>query len=249
MCTLPARSFFAYSLWMARLRFYPWTLSILFFLNSSASAAPPNHAVTFGKWTTVQASPESGSAPGEEKPFPLKVRALLIDGTVKEYTFGAPHDFTDRLFVVRRAFRINDNLPQESTSAPHWKWERGGWLLVDRITGHISSIDLPDFEASFSIASWYRDYAAYCGFTEDEKKVYAVVAQLGRRKPILKKILEGPNPEPTGSLADSLCAIAWQRNPSRVTFEAAGVTKQTFAIRGHTADVLIEPEDDEEASK
>ena len=121
----------------------------------------------------------------------LKVRPLLIDARIKEFTLGTAHDVTDRLFVVRRAFRVNDSLPQESPSAPHWQWQRGGWLLVDRVTGHISPINLPEFDAFYSAASWYRDYAAYCGVAEDGKKVYAVVAQISRRKPVLKKLLEG----------------------------------------------------------
>ena len=41
----------------------------------------------------------------------LKIRALLVDGVLKEWTTGDAHDVTDRSFVVRRAIRINDTLP------------------------------------------------------------------------------------------------------------------------------------------
>ena len=75
----------------------------------------------------------------------IKIRALIVDGRVKEYVLGAPHEVTERLFVVRRAFRVNDSLPEDS--APRWQWQRGGWLLVDRVTGHISPINLPEFDA------------------------------------------------------------------------------------------------------
>ena len=78
--------------------------------------------------------------PNEGKCLDLKVRALYVDSRVKEFTLGASHDITERLFVVRRAFRVNDNLPGESISAPRWVWQRGGWLLVDRMTGHVSAI-------------------------------------------------------------------------------------------------------------
>ncbi len=63
----------------------------------------------------------------------MKVRALVIDGRVKEYALGMPHDVTERLFVVRRAFRVNDSLPEDS--GPRWQWQRGGWLLVDGSQG------------------------------------------------------------------------------------------------------------------
>jgi hypothetical protein len=148
---------------------------------------------------------------------------------------------------------VNDSLPQESTAPPHWQWQRGGWLLVDRVTGHISSINLPEFDVTYSAASWYRDYAAYCGVSEDGKKLYAVVAQIGRRKPVLKKPLEGETiaaAETKSAVPDSACPIpAWQRAPARVTFEPAGAAKQTFAIRGHVVDLITEEEDDEEVSK
>jgi len=124
---------------------------------------------------------------------------------------------TDRLFVVCRAFRVNDSLPQESTSPSHWTWQRGGWLLVDCTTGHISLINLPDFDVLYSSASWYRDYAAYCGVSDDGKKVYAVVAQINRRKPILKKPIEGLNiaDKQMNASPDSACpAPAWELPPA-----------------------------------
>ena len=161
----------------------------------------------------------------DDKPLTLKVRPLLVDARVKEFTLGPAHDVTDRLFVIRRAFRVNDSLPQEAASPPHWQWQRGGWLLVDRLTGRISPINLPEFDALYSAASWYRDYAAYCGISEDGKKLYAVVAQITRRKPVLKKPLDGQT-IPENAATDSACPTpAWQRSPARVTFEPAGAPK------------------------
>jgi hypothetical protein len=211
------------------------------------------HTIIFGKWTTVQWFPESAGGEGNGKPLTLKIRPLLVDAHVKEFTLGLTHDVTDRLFVVRRAFRVNDSLPQESNSPPHWQWQRGGWLLVDRTSGHISPINLPEFDVLYSAASWYRDYAAYCGVSDDGKKVYAVVAQISRRKPILKKPLDGENiagKEIKDASDNSACPVpAWQRAPARVTFEPAGAPKQTFAIRGHVVDLASDSEEDEEASK
>src|ERR1700720_3293516 len=154
--------------------------------NIGAAAAKP-HVFTFGRWISVPWLP-GGKA---HTPVTLKVRGLSLDGRVREYTLGLPHEVTERLFVVQRAFRVNDSLPSEPASSPHWLWQRGGWLIVDRVTGHIAAIALPEFDAYYSAATWYRDYIAYCGISEDGKQLYAVVAQLGRRKAVLKKLLAG----------------------------------------------------------
>ena len=231
-------------------------IGFIFVAHAVSVAASKPHILTFGKWATVQWVPDSMRSPEGDpplaSPLTLKVRPLLVDSHVKEFTLGAIHEVTERLFVVRRAFRINDSLPQEVTSPPHWQWQRGGWLLVDRVTGHISPINLPEFDVLDSAASWYRDYAAYCGVSDDGKKLYAIVAQINRRKALLKKLLDAARPGNTeirNTAVDSACAIpTWQRNPSRVSFEPAGGPKQTFAIRGHSVDLLTE-EEDEEASK
>ena len=212
-------------------------------LTSTADAATKVHVITFGKWTSAQWF--AGGT--DDKAMIIKIRALVIDGRVKEYVLGAPHEVTDRLFVVRRVFRVNDSLPEDT--APRWQWQRGGWLLVDRATGHISPINLPEFDASYSAASWYRDYVAYCGVADDGKKTYAMVAQLSRRKPVLKKALSNDG-VPEDAAPDSECPLpVWQRNPVRVSFEPAGSAKQIFAIRGHVVDLVNDVEEEEEGSK
>ena len=226
---------------------------LIILTQASALAATKPHIITFGKWITVQCFPQSSTGDTNDKPLTLKVRPLLVDTHIKEFTLGLAHDVTDRLFVIRRAFRVNDSLPQEPTSPPHWQWQRGGWLLVDRTTAHISPINLPEFDVVYSAASWYRDYAAYCGISDDGKKIFAVVAQITRRKPVLKKLLDGASiaaVETNDALSDSACPVpAWQRAPARVTFEPAGALKQTFAVRGPVVDLASDSEEDEEASK
>jgi hypothetical protein len=205
-------------------------------LTAAASGASKIHIISFGKWTSVT---WSSGALADEKPVSIRIRPLLVDGLVKEYVLGAPHDVTDRLFVIRRAFRVNDSLPADT--APRWQWQRGGWLLVDRMTGHVSAMNLAEFDPLYSVAAWYRDYAAYCGVGEDGRKTYMVVAQLNRRKPILKKAL---GDLPDDALPDSACpSPVWERNPARVTFEPAGSPKQTFAVRGRVVDVVSEEEE------
>lgn len=209
------------------------------FFCGNAIGAPKVHTIAFGKWMSVQWLTGIGAA---NKAETLKIRALVVDGRVKEYVQGASHEVTDRLFVVRRVFRINDGLAEDTN--PRWQWQRGGWLLVDRVTGRISAINLPDYDPFYSAASWYRDYVAYCGVSDDGKKTYAIVAQLSRRKPVLKKILGEGVADDAGP--DSACsAPEWQRGPVRVSFES-GSSKQTFAIRGHVVDVVADvPEDDD----
>lgn len=223
-----------------------WVIGVCCMVSLSAARGTGKvHVIAFGKWTPVQWIPGTGVE--SEKPVAVKIRALVVDGGVKEYVLGAPHEVTDRLFVVRRVFRVNDSLPEDSNT--HWQWQRGGWLLVDRVTGRISPVNLPEFDALYSAASWYRDYVAYCGVADDGKKTYAMVAQLSRRKPVLKKPLSNDG-VPDDAAADSACpAPAWQRGPMRVSFEPAGGAKQTFAIRGHVVDMVNDVEEEEEGSK
>ena len=207
---------------------------------AAAGAVAKTHVIVLGKSMTVQWLPGMG----EEKAVTLKIRPLLVDGLVKEYVLGSPHEVTERLFVVRRVFRVNDSLPEEPTV--RWQWQRGGWLLVDRGTGRISAINLPEFDAFYSALSWYRDYAAYCGVSDDGKKTYAMVAQISRRKPVLKTPLSNEGAS-EGAGPDSACAApGWQRGPVRVSFEAKGAAKQTFAIRGHVVDVVSDVEEEDE---
>jgi len=123
---------------------------------ASAAAVPKPHVISFAKWTTAKWF--VGSA--DNKVLGLKIRALYVDTRLKEFTTGPAHDVTDRLFVVRRMFRLNDTLPEESGTSPRWLWQRGGWLMVDRVTGRVSQINLPEFDPFYSTASWYRDYVA-----------------------------------------------------------------------------------------
>jgi hypothetical protein len=214
--------------------------AILFaFCAASAVALPKPHVITFGKWTAAKWY----VGPADDKVLDLKIRALYVDTRLKEFTTGPAHEVTDRLFVVRRVFRLNDTLPEEAGPMPKWVWQRGGWLLVDRVTGRVTQINLPDFDTFYSTPSWYRDYVAYCGVSDDGKKLFAVVAQLGRRKPILKKPLGEPDAD---DMPDSECpAPAWQRRPTRVTFEPEDNQKLTFSVKGHAVDVVMDAEDDE----
>jgi len=168
---------------------------------------------------------------------------MYVDGRLKEYTFSVAHEVTEQLFVIRRVVRVNDILPQETASTPRWSWQRGGWLVVDRVTGHISQANLPEFDPEFSSATWYRDYVAYCGISDDGRKVSAVVMQLGRRKPILKKPL---GETVSNGASETECAPpGWQRAPIRVSFVSRTDQKFTFAVRGHSVEVVSDDDPEE----
>ncbi|HEY6305185.1 MAG TPA: hypothetical protein VI488_01850 [Candidatus Angelobacter sp.] len=205
--------------------------SVLLLLAGSGLAAPRQRAVVLGTWHTVKTLADSGET-GE-----VRIRKLLVDGRVVEYTSGLPHDVTDRVFVIRRAYRINDALPprpENEPPPPQWVWRLDGWISVDRFTGRVIPLNLPAFDSETSQASWYRDYAAYCGTSEDGAKGYLVVWQLGKRRPILSKESSGPGCAPP----------QWERTPSRVTFIVAG-EKSSFVIRSRGADPQPEPREEE----
>jgi hypothetical protein len=194
----------------------------------------------------TKAGDPAGAAAGEDS---LKIRALLVDGVVKEWTTGDAHDVTDRSFVVRRAIRLNDALPSDKPvlgdKQGHWVWQRGPWLLVDRATGHIVALKLPDYDPGVSQVSWFRDYAAYCGVTVSGKSLYAVVAQVAARRAVLAKKLEAFDAE---NHPDAVCAAAeWQREPLRITFHPAGRDAVSFDIVPGSA-VLVEDAGDEPES-
>jgi hypothetical protein len=148
--------------------------------------------------------------------------------------------------------RLNDALPTDKSpeknaekptaSASRWVWQRGPWLLVDRVAGHVVALKLPDYDPGVSQVSWFRDYGAYCGVTASGKSLYAVVAQVTARKPVLAKKLAAFDP---GSHADPVCALAeWQREPLRITFHAAAKDAVSFDVVPGSA-VLVEDSGDE----
>lgn len=206
-------------------------------------AATPRkgHTVLLGAVKKVpysRAGDPAGALAGEDE---LAIRALLVDGVLKEWTTGDAHDLTDRSFVVRRALRLNDFLPGDK--AAQWVWQRGPWLLVDRATGRVDALRLPDYDAGVSQVSWFRDYAAYCGITPSGKSLFAVVAQVAGRKPVLARKLAPFDP---ANHPQPVCAgPAWQRDPLRVTFLPAGFQQGVaFDIAPGSA-LLVEDTTDE----
>lgn len=223
-------------------------LAISLAFPAAASAAPRKaHTVYLGAAKKVpysKAGDPSGAAPGEDS---LRIRALLVDGVVKEWTTGDVHEITDRSFAVRRAMRINDALPGDNpTPAGYWVWQRGPWLLVDRATGRVSALHLPDYNPGVSQVSWFRDYAAYCGLTPSGKSLYAVVAQVAVRKPVLARKLAAF--DAANQTAPACAAPDWQRDPLRIAFHPAGMNAISYDIVPGSA-ALVEDSGDAAAAE
>ena len=234
-------------------------------------AAPRKaHVVVLGATRQVaysKAGDPAGAAAGETE---LRIRALLVDGVLKEWTTGEAHDVTDRSFRRCQRARTRDAAksdrrhagdqssaqrqpatadkstvgssrhapsPVRQAAGGYWVWQRGPWLLVDRVTGHVVALKLPDYKPGVSQVSWFRDYGAYCGVTASGKSLYAVVAQVAARKPVLAKKLSAydaeNHPEPVCGLAE------WQREPLRVTFHPTGKDAASFDVVPGSA-VLVE---------
>ncbi|HEY3768326.1 MAG TPA: hypothetical protein VGN44_06615 [Candidatus Angelobacter sp.] len=206
-------------------------ITVLLLAGSCLAVTKP-HVIIFGKPRTVEVRPDSEDGQ-PANPRPIKVRTLIVDGRPREYTTGSIHEVTDRYFVVQRAILLNDSLPQDSKN-PQWIWRLSGWISIDRQTGRVSQLNLPAFDGDTSDASWYRDYAAYCGASDDGSKSYLVVSQFGKRKPVVRKEYSGT----------ACAAPTWERGPSRVTFVAAG-EKTSFVVHAHSADLQTDTTEEE----
>jgi hypothetical protein len=221
-------------------KYLPALLAALLTLPAaSLLAAPKVHTVTLGPsrrvpYVPTDATPETKS----DESSTLRVRALNVDDRQKEWTTGEVHDVTDRTFIVRRALRLNDALPTDP--APRWVWEPGPWLMVDRTTGHITALHLPDFDSAVSTVVWFRDYAAYCGIAATAKGgLYAIVAQLGARRAVVQKQI-GKWPQSNHFIP--VCQPAkWQRLPMRVTIQPTSGEATTYDVLGSSS--LIEEGD------
>jgi len=244
-------------------------LAALLIAHPAFSVTPQHkgHVVVLGAARKVPYSKAGDPAGASRNETELKVRALLVDGVVKEWTTGEAHDVTDRSFVVRRVIKLNDALPGEGSapgaktatggkpapgekssvkSAPatgRWVWQRGPWLLVDRQSGRVVALKLPHYDPGASQVVWFRDYGAYCGVTASGKSLYAMVVQVAARKALLAKKLSAYDSE---NHTEPVCGpTEWQREPIRVTFHPTGKEPVSFDIVPGSA-VLVEDADDEE---
>jgi hypothetical protein len=217
-------------------------LTLLLLTNNPLHAAPKVHTVTLGPTRHVPyIQPDATPDTKSDETSTLRIRPLFVDDRQKEWTTGELHEITDRTFTIRRALRLNDALPTDP--AAHWIWQPGPWLVVDRITGHITALHLPDFDSAVSDVTWFRDYAAYCGIATTAKGgLVAVVAQLGARRAVVQQKI-GPWPQPDHFIP--VCQPAkWQRLPTRVTLQPTAGTPLTFNVLGSSS--LIEETDNDE---
>jgi hypothetical protein len=94
--------------------------------------------------------------------------------------------------------------------------------------------------------SWFRDYGAYCGTTASGKSLYAVVAQVAARKPVLAKKLSPFDP---ANHPDPACAAPdWQRVPLRITFHPTGKDAVSYDVVPGSAVLVEDSSDDPETT-
>ena len=219
---------------------FVWLMGLALAFPAAAWCAPKVHVVGLGATHREPYSAASDPAGARKDETLLPVRALVVDGKVKEWTTGEIHNVTERTFAVRRALQMNDALPTDKTD--RWVWQRGPWILVDRTTGKVTQLRLPDFDAAVSDVMWFRDYAAYCGVNSSGKQLLAVVAQVAVRKPLLTAKLgtwdAGEHPSPVCMLP------VWQRSPLRIVFQPTGGAAMGFDLVGTSA-VLVEEDADD----
>jgi hypothetical protein len=220
-----------------KLRF---ALALAILLPAPSYCVSKPHVVGLGAVRREAYSSEGDPAGALKDEKELKVRPLVVDGKVKEWTTGDAHDVTERSFAVRRAVRLNDSLPTDHVA--RWVWQRGPWILIDRGTGKVTALHLPDFAPGVSDVVWFRDYAAYCGLNATSKELFAVVAQVAARRPLLAKKL-GPW-DAADHPAPACIPAIWQREPLKVSFQASGAPTVSFDLVGTSA-VLVEDGDDD----
>lgn len=209
-------------------------LALLPLVATSAQARRP-HSIKLGKTMHVKLF----LGPTNREVSDMTVRPLLVDGEIREFTVGDPHEVTDETFVIQRAYRLNDALPEDPKDVAKWKWkwQKGTYLLVNRGTGRVSRLNMPLFDPFYSSAAWYQDYVAYCGLSPDADMLYAVVYKAGDKNALLDRELRRAK---GGEQPDSECAAPhWQRDPVRVTFLPAGLQPATFEVKGRVVDAFM----------
>ena len=71
----------------------------------------------------------------------ITVRPLYLDTKLKEYTAGLVHDITDRVFVIRRVYRVNDRCRRnrQRSHAGCGNMEAGSWSSATQAASDRSS--------------------------------------------------------------------------------------------------------------
>lgn len=182
------------------------------------------HSAGLGLWHTVAYTPN----PDATNPTPgqLRIRPLIVDGRLAEWTTGEPHMVTAQTFVVQQALRVNNALPTDPK--PNWIWQLGPWLMANRSTGHVTTLHLPDFYPSISEVVWFQNYAAYCGLKPTGQFVYGIIVEAGVRKALASQKIApwSPVSHPTPACAPAL----WQLDPLRVTLEPTAGRAVTYRV-------------------
>lgn len=165
----------------------------------------------------------AGALPGETS---LRVRPLVVADRIKGWTTGEVHPITPDSFAVQSAVRMDNSLPGDKHLS--WVWQRGPWLLVHRDGGRVATLRLPDYDPSISRVVWFRNYAAYCGLSASGEHLYAIVEQMGRRRPVISRELAAWSGN--RSAVPACAPPQWQVSPLAVSFTPAGGAATTYDL-------------------
>lgn len=123
----------------------------------------------------------------EEKIVTITVCLLYLDTKFKEYTNHWTHAPRDRP-QVRSAvgYRANDSFPGEWATSLNGYGSVESWLLLDRNTGRISQVKLPDFNSYYSDVSGIVITRPTGVWPTMAKSVSAMMAQITTRQAALQ---------------------------------------------------------------
>jgi len=110
---------------------------------SLLSAPSPVHAPFPSRTSSPSANGSPPNIPTHGQSSSTQSPPLFVDTRLKEYTTGAPHDLTTVSSWCGAPSALTTPC---SRNTAHWQWQRGGWLLVDRLTGRVSQLNLPEFD-------------------------------------------------------------------------------------------------------
>jgi hypothetical protein len=198
------------------------------------------HTLYLGPWHTVPYSPDPDAATPTHSH--LRVRALVVNGRIADWTAGPVHLVTETTYTIRQALRIDNSLP--GARHQHWIWQLGVWLYVNRTKRHVSVLHLPGFDPRVSQVVWFRDLAAYCGIRGGEKpQLTALLARISVRKALLAAKITPWNPaQHRALLTTPACAPpTWQLNPLRVSFQPSTGQPITYRLDDGTPILMQQP--------
>ena len=163
-----------------------WKTSALLCIDSSESKPVPSQKFTSSR---LETGPGRSGFPARlekrRRRFPIKVRAHMVEDQTREYVLGAPHEVTDRLFVVRRFSCEGPPARRSGSALAMAKRGVAPCAPPDRAPVSGPSPRPRSLVLGRRLVSRLRGLFVARPTT---KKTYAIVTQISPRKPVLRKL-------------------------------------------------------------